>query len=133
APRSATVIPGLMPSKRTSWPGSPASSRAFSSFQIGLTMWATGRSGFGNELAGAPDCAMDSCAAPETVNEVAKTAVSAARIITVRMRVLNGPGAHAAKGCSETSAEIGSRIAGVNGRDRGGHPRARLSAHGPDP
>ena len=95
-----------MPSKRTSWPGSPASSRAFSSFQIGLTMWATGRSGFGNELAGAPDCAMNSCAAPETVNEVAKTAVSAARITTVRMGVLNGPGAHAAKGRSEASAEI---------------------------
>ena len=59
---------------------------------------------------------MDSCAAPETVNEVAKTAVSAARIITVRMRVLNGPGAHAAKGRSEASAEISSLIEAVNDR-----------------
>jgi hypothetical protein len=79
-------------------------------------MWATGRSGSGNELAGAPDCAMNSCAAPETVNEVAKTVVSAARIITVRMRVLNGPGAHAAQGGSEASAEIRSLIEGGNDR-----------------
>src|SRR5215475_14210493 len=118
-----------MPSKRTSWPGSPASSRAFSSFQIGLTMWATGRSGFGNELAGAPDCAMNACAAPETVNEVAKTAVSAARIITVRMRVLNGPGAHAAKGHSEGSAEISSLIEGGDDRFGSVYRRPRLSAH----
>jgi hypothetical protein len=53
---------------------------------------------------------MNSCAAPETVNEVAKTAVSAARIITVRMRVPNAPGAHAAKGRTEASAEISSHI-----------------------
>src|SRR5262249_38440131 len=105
-----------MPGKRTTWPGSPASSRAFSSFQIGLTMWATGRSGFGNELAGAADCAMNSCAAPETVNEVAITAVSAARIITVCMPVLNKPGAHAADGRSEASAEISSLIEGGNDR-----------------
>ena len=59
---------------------------------------------------------MNSCAAPETVNEVAKTAVSAARIITVRMRVLNGPGAHAAKGRSEASAEISSLIEAGNDR-----------------
>ena len=77
-------------------------------------MWATGRSGFGNELAGAADCARNSCAAPETVNAVARTAVSAARIITVRMRVLNGPGALAAKGRSEASAEISSLIEGGN-------------------
>jgi len=45
---------------------------------------------------------------------VARTAVSAARIITVRMRVLNGPGALAAKGRSEASAEISSLIEGGN-------------------
>jgi hypothetical protein len=61
---------------------------------------------------------MDSCAAPKTVNEVAKTAVSAARIITVRSHVLNGPGAHAAKGRSEVSAEISSLIEA--GNDKGG-------------
>jgi hypothetical protein len=59
---------------------------------------------------------MNSCAAPETVSEVAKTAVSAARIITVRMRVLNGPGARATKGRSEASAEISSLIEGRNDR-----------------
>jgi hypothetical protein len=76
-------------------------------------MWATGRSGFGNELAGAPDCAMNSCAAPETVNAVAKTAVIAARVITVRTRVLNGPGLDATKGRGEASAEISSLIEGA--------------------
>src|SRR6516165_4368302 len=42
---SATVIPDLIPSRRTSWRGSPASSRSFSLCQIGLTMFATGRWG----------------------------------------------------------------------------------------
>jgi len=59
---------------------------------------------------------VNSCAAPETVNEVAKTAVSAVRIITVRRRVLNGPGAHAAKGRSEASAGISSLIEAGNDR-----------------
>jgi hypothetical protein len=59
---------------------------------------------------------MNSCAAPETVSEVAKAAVSAARIITVRRRVLNRLGAHAAKGRSEASAEISSLIEAGNDR-----------------
>ena len=52
---SATVIPGLMPRRRTSWRDSPAASRSFSPYQIGLTISATGRSGFGKASAGAPD------------------------------------------------------------------------------
>src|SRR5438445_12671785 len=77
---SATVIPDLMPSSRTSWPGSPASSRSFSSSQIGLTMAATGRSGLGKAAAGTPDCAMQSGAAPAMVNAAAKTTVMVVRI-----------------------------------------------------
>src|SRR5262245_5063250 len=78
---SATVIPDLMPSRRTSWPGSPASSRSFSSCQIGLTMSATGRSGFGKAAAGTPDGAK-SCAAPDTANAAAKTTLIVLRIVT---------------------------------------------------
>jgi hypothetical protein len=37
-------------------------------------MFAIGRSGFGKAAAGASDCAMNSCAAPEIVNAAAKTA-----------------------------------------------------------
>src|ERR1700730_9122126 len=69
---SATVIPDLMPSRRTSWPGSSASSRSYSSCQIGLTMSATGRSAFGKAAAGTPDGAMKSCAPAEIVNAAAK-------------------------------------------------------------
>ena len=57
------------------WRGSPAASRSFSSCQIGLTMSATGRSGFGKAAAGAPDS--NSCAEPDTVNTAAKTAAIA--------------------------------------------------------
>jgi hypothetical protein len=67
------VIPDLMPSRRTSWTGSPALSRSFSSCQIGLTMSATGRSGFGKATAGTPGGAMKSCGPPEMVNAAAKT------------------------------------------------------------
>jgi hypothetical protein len=44
---------------------SPALSRSFSSCQIGLTMSATGRSGFGKALVGMPDSAMKSWAETE--------------------------------------------------------------------
>src|ERR1700730_18356740 len=74
-----------MPSRRTSWPGSPASSRSFSSCQIGLTMSATGRSGLGNAAAGMPDCAATSCAAPNSVNTAATTAVIVARMIAIEL------------------------------------------------
>jgi len=47
------------------------------------------------------------------------------------MRVLNGPGAHAAKGRSEASAEISSLIEAGNDRFGWVYPRPRLSAHGP--
>ena len=77
---SAMVIPELMPSRRTSWRGSPASSRSFSSCQIGLTMSATGRSGLGKAEAGAPDSAMKSCAETDIVNAAAKTTTIAVRI-----------------------------------------------------
>jgi hypothetical protein len=49
-----------MPSRRTSWLASPASSRSFSSCQIGLTMFATGRSSFGKATAGVPGSARKS-------------------------------------------------------------------------
>src|SRR5262249_3827330 len=78
---SATVIPDLMPSRRTSWPGSPASSRSFSSCQIGLTMSATGRSGFGKAVAGTPGGATTSCAAPEMANAAAKTTPIVIRVM----------------------------------------------------
>src|SRR5690348_2958011 len=100
-----------MPSRRTSWRGSPASSRFLSSFQIGLTMSATGRSGFGNAVAGAPDCET-SRAAPETVNAAAKAAVIVARIVTARTRVLNGAGADGAEARGEALADIGVLIEG---------------------
>jgi hypothetical protein len=67
---------------------SPASSRSFSSCQIGLTMSATGRSGFGKATAGTPDCA--SCAAPEMANAAAKTTPIVIRIMTASTQVLNG-------------------------------------------
>jgi hypothetical protein len=44
-------------------------------------MSATGRSGFGKAAAGAPDCAMKSCAAPEIVNAAAKTTAIVIRIM----------------------------------------------------
>src|SRR5262249_56953492 len=93
-----------MPSRRTSWPGSPAASRSFSSFQIGLTMRATGRSGLGNPLAGAPDCAMSACAAA-TVNAAARTAAIVARIAAARTRAPNEPGLDGAKAAPSASAE----------------------------
>jgi hypothetical protein len=55
----------------------------FVSCQIGLTMSATGRSGFGKATAGTPGCAMKSCAAPEIVNAAAKTTPIVIRIIIV--------------------------------------------------
>src|SRR5262249_46122333 len=42
---------------------------------------ATGRSGFGNALAGAPASAMNSCAEPDTVRTAAKKAAIVIRII----------------------------------------------------
>ena len=80
APMSATVIPDLMPSRRTSWRGSPAPSRSFSLCQIGLTMSATGRSGFGKAVAGVPDPAKNSCAETDIVNMAAKTMASVIRM-----------------------------------------------------
>jgi hypothetical protein len=67
-------MPDLMPSRRTSWLGSPAASRSFSSCQTGLTMLATGRSVFGKAAAGAPGSAVKSWAepAPDIANTVAK-------------------------------------------------------------
>ena len=53
----------------------------FSVCQIGLTISATGRSGFGKTAAGTPDCAMKSCAALDTVNAAAKTTPIVIRII----------------------------------------------------
>ena len=50
----ATVIWDLMPSRRTSCCASPAASRSFSPCQIGLTMSATGRSGFGRRHPACP-------------------------------------------------------------------------------
>jgi hypothetical protein len=76
---SATVIPGLMPRSRTSWRGSPAASRSCSPCQIGLTISATGRSGFGKASAGAPDGAMKSWAAPSMVNVAVKPSAIAIR------------------------------------------------------
>jgi hypothetical protein len=81
---SATVIPDLMPSRRTSWPGSSASSRSFSSCQIGLTMSATGRLGFGKGAAGAPGGARTSCAATDSVNAAARRTPIVIRIIELR-------------------------------------------------
>jgi hypothetical protein len=69
---SATVIPGLMPRSRTSWRGSPAASRSLSPRQIGLTISAMGRLGFGKASAGAPDGAMKSWAAPHMINGAVK-------------------------------------------------------------
>src|SRR5262249_47516798 len=80
---SATVIPNLMPSRRTSWRDSPAASRSFSLCQIGLTISATGRSGFGNATAGAPASAMNSCAEPDTASKAAKTAAIVIRITSL--------------------------------------------------
>src|SRR5437868_6163920 len=77
---SATVIPDLTPSRCTSWLGSPASSRSFSSCQIGLIMSAIGRSGFGKEAAGVPGPAMKSWAETDIVNAAAKTTTIVIRI-----------------------------------------------------
>src|SRR5262245_58993863 len=77
---SATVIPDLMPSRRTSWLGSPAASRSFSLCQIGLTISAMGRSGFGNATADAPASAMNSCAELDTVSTATKKAAIVIRI-----------------------------------------------------
>jgi len=87
---SATVIPGLMPRSRTSWRGSPAASRSCSPCQIGLTISATGRSGFGKASAGAPDGAMKSWAAPSMVNVAVKPSAIAIRseLQAQRLRVL---------------------------------------------
>ena len=76
---SATVIPGLMPRSRTSWPGSSAASRSFSLCQIGLMISATGRSGFGKASAGVPDGAMKSWAAPRMVSAAVKASAIAIR------------------------------------------------------
>ena len=48
--------------------------------EIGLTISATGRSGFGNATAGTPASAMNSCAEPDTVSAAAKTAAIVIRI-----------------------------------------------------
>ena len=77
---SATVIPNLIPSRRTSWCDSPASSRSFSSCQIGLTMFATGRSGLGKAVAGMPEPAKNSCAELDIVDVAATIAAIIIRI-----------------------------------------------------
>jgi hypothetical protein len=58
---------------------SPASSRSFSSCQIGLTMFATGRSGFGKAIAGVPRSARKSCEKTDVMNAAAKTAATVIR------------------------------------------------------
>ena len=53
--------------------------RSFSPCQIGLTISATGRSGFGKASAGAPDGAMKSWAAPRMVHAAVKASAIAIR------------------------------------------------------
>src|SRR6516165_7313283 len=85
---SATVIPDLILSRRTSWRGSPASSRSFSLCQIGLTMFATGRSGFGKAAAGVPEPAKNSCAEIDIVKVAATTVAIVIRITSPTLQVL---------------------------------------------
>ena len=99
------VIPGSMPSSCTSWRGSPAASRSSSLRQIGLTISATGRSGFGKAPAGAPDGAMKFWAAPRVVNAAASGHVATATPKTVKnsRRLMSDPRLRTRHHTAETS------------------------------
>src|SRR5271156_148083 len=85
---SATVIPGFMPRSRTSCCGSPAASRSFSPRQIGLTISATGRSGFGKAPAGAPEGAIKSCAALRMVAANGHVATATPKMVKNSRRLI---------------------------------------------
>ena len=107
-PMSATVIPDLMPRRRTSWRGSPAASRSLSSCQIGLTIFAIGRSGFGKTTAGAHASAMNSCADPDTVSVATNTAAIVIRITKLVELLRGGIGVpdYAVREASNAAADV---------------------------
>ena len=77
----------LVPSRPTSCCGSPAASRSFSPCQIGLTMSATGRSGFGKAAPGVPDPAKNSWAGTDIENVAARTIAIVIRMTSPTRRL----------------------------------------------
>src|ERR1043166_1246087 len=119
---SPTVMPGFSPRRRTISPFSSRESRCSSPERLGLTIWATGRLGAGNSLAGTPGGARYSMSAAW-----AQPAPSARASVTARTKAIM-LAAYTTRLTRHVEEPANKALPLAHGRHRAAQPRIEAKA-----